>query len=225
MVKDISRLEALEAALAEQQAKTANFEAEIATLKAQVAPPAPVKIAQPKPIEDEGTRVSYPAPMSTFVMPSPDELKRLLAIVLAKFPRLAPDMTDRWADNNEIKFAGQFAAAFRAVGMMHRADKPDKKHYPSYFIDHGDDLLRALGPHAEIGPAFLPAVLAWGDVPVSDWRIDGVTLEIGLNIFRIGRPATDAWRRVLSTGSAIALIAPPSSRSYPMLQFRVDNVA
>jgi hypothetical protein len=202
---------------------------QIAELKsrfdAKDAAPAPVKIAQPKPIEDEGTRVSYPAPMSTFVMPSPDELKRLLAIVLAKFPRLAPDMTDRWADNNEVKFGRQFASAFSAVGMMHRTEKPDKKRYVQYFIDHGEDLLRALGPHAEIGPAFTVACLAHGDVPISDWRIDGVVLEFGLNIYRIGRPATDAWRRVLATGSTIPLIAPPSTRNYPTPGVRIGNVA
>jgi hypothetical protein len=204
------------------------LQAQITELKARFdakdAPPAPVKIAV-KPLEDEGTRVSYPTPVSTFVMPSSSELKQLCDIVLRKFPRLAPDMSDRWADNNEVKFAKQFAAAFRAVGMMHRADKPDKKHYVSYFIDHGDDLLRALGPSAEIGPAFLPACLAHGDVPISDWRLDGVVLEIGLNIFRIGRPATDAWRRVLSTGNTIALIAPPSSRNYPTPNVRIGNVA
>ena len=191
---------------------------------AKDAPPAPVKSA-PKPVEEEGTRVSYPQPVSTFVMPSQDELKQLLAIVLAKFPRLAPDMSDRWANNNEVKFAKQFAAAFRAVGMMHRSEKPDKKRYVQYFIDHGDNLLRALGPHAEIGPAFLPACLAHGDVPISDWRIDGQVLEFGLNIYRIGRPATDAWRKVLATGNTIALIAPPLSRNYATPIFRVDNVA
>jgi hypothetical protein len=209
---------------------------EIALLKSQIAelksrfdakdaPPAPVKIAQPKPVEDEGTRVSYPAPLSTFVMPSSTELKQLLAIVLAKFPRLAPDMTDRWANNNEANFAKQFAAAFRAVGMMSRTEKPDKKHFPSYFISHAEDSLRALGAYAEIGPAFLPACLAWGDVPVSDWRIDGVVLELGLNIFRIGRPATDAWRKVLATGRTIELIAPPSSRNYPTSGVRIGSVA
>jgi hypothetical protein len=206
----------------------ATLKAQIAELErrfdAQVAPPAPVKMLQPKPVEDEGTRVSYPAPLSTFVMPSSTELTQLLAIVLRKFPRLAPDMTDRWADNNEVKFSRQFAAAFRAVGMMHRSEKPDKKRYPSYFVDHGEDLLRSLGPHAEIGPAFTVACLAHGDVPISDWRLDAVVLEFGLNIYNIGRPATDAWRKVLATGCTIPLIAPPSSRNYPTPGVRI-NVA
>jgi hypothetical protein len=62
-------------------------------------------------------------------------------------------------------------------------------------------------------------------VPISDWRIDGVVLEFGLNIYRIGRPATDAWRKVLSTGRTIELTAPPSSRNYATPVFRVDSVA
>jgi hypothetical protein len=223
-VKETSRLEALEAALAEQQAKTANFEAEIATLKAQVAPPAPVKSA-PKPVEEEGARISYPAPVSNFIMPSSTELKQLLSIVLRKFPQLAPDMTDRWSQNNEADFARKFAAAFKAIGQMHRTEKPDRKRYASYFVDHAEDLLRAQGASAEIGPAFLPACLAHGDVPISDWRIDGVALELGLNIYRIGRPATDAWKRVLATGNTIALIAPPSTRNYPTPGVRIGNVA
>ena len=209
---------------------------EIAALKSQIAelerrfdakdaPPAPVKIAQPKPVEEEGTTVFYPPPVSTFVMPSSDELKRLREIVLRKFPKLAPDTTDRWSQNNEADFARQFDAAFRAVGMMSRTEKPDKKHFPSYFISHAEDSLRALGAYADIGPAFLPACLAWGDVPISDWRIDGVVLELGLNIFRIGRPPTDAWRRVLATGNTIAVIAPPSSRNYPTPGVRIGNVA
>jgi hypothetical protein len=209
---------------------------EIHALKAQIAeltrrfdaknaPPAPVKIAQPKPVEDEGTRVSYPAPLSTFIMPSSAELKQLLAIVLAKFPQLAPDMSDRWADNNEAKFLKQFGAAFYAIGLMHRTEKPDKKRYVSFFVDHAEDLLRAHGASADIGPAFLPACLAHGDVPISDWRIDGVVLEIGLNIYRIGRPATDAWKRVLATGCTIPLIAPPSSRNYPRPDVRIGSVA
>ena len=201
--------------------RIAQLESDLAALKAQVAPPA--KIAPAMPIEDEGTRVFHIAPVSNFIMPSASELKRLREIVLAKFPRLAPDMSDRWADNNEVKFAKQFEAAFRAIAMMHRTEKPDKKRFPSYFIDHGDDLLRALGPHAEIGPAFTVGCLAHGDVPISDWRIDGVVLEFGLNIYRIGRPATDAWKRVLATGNTIALIAPPSSRNYPS-NVRIGNV-
>jgi hypothetical protein len=209
---------------------------EIAALKAQIAelerrfdakdaPPAPAKMVQPKPVEPEGTRVFHIAPVSNFVMPSSSDLAQLLSIVLRKFPKLAPDTTDRWADNNEAKFAKQFEAAFRAIAMMHRTEKPDKKRYVQYFIDHGEDLLRALGPHAEIGPAFTVACLAHGDVPISDWRIDGVVLEFGLNIYRIGRPATDAWRKVLSTGRTIELTAPPSSRNYATPVFRVDSVA
>jgi hypothetical protein len=210
-----------------QAEEIAELKSQIAELKsrfdAKDAPPAPVKSAQPKPIE--GAQIFYPAPVSNFVMPSPTELKQLCDIVLRKFPKLAPDMTDKWADNNEVKFAKQFAAAFRAVGQMHRTEKPDRKRYANYFVDHAEDLLRAQGASAEIGQAFLPACLAHGDVPISDWRIDGVVLEIGLSIYRIGRPATDAWRRVLSTGNTIALIAPPSSRNYPTPVFRVDNVA
>jgi hypothetical protein len=225
MAKETSRLEALEAAFEEQSAKTAALESELAALKAQQnTPPAPAKIA-PKPVEPEGTTVFYPPPRSDFVMPSSDELKRLREIVLRKFPKLAPDITDRWADNNEAKFARQFDAAFKALGAMHRADKPDKKRYVSFFVDHAEDSLKALGAYADIGPAFLPACLAHGDIPISDWRIDGVVLELGLNIYRIGRPATDAWRRVLATGNMTPLIAPPSTRNYPTLGVRIGSVA
>jgi hypothetical protein len=209
--------------------RIAQLEADLAALKAQVAPAAPVKAAQPKPIIEEGTRVINIAPRSEFIMPSTDELHRLRAIVAAKFPKL--NVTDGLifrgdAEQNEQEYFKQFCASFRALGALHRTERPDRKRYVSYWIDTCEDLLKAVGNSTSIsGLPFIAAALSHGDVCYSGLFVEGSVLELGLNSFGIGKPPRDAWKRVLSTGHVLPMILPPASRNYAPPPFQIVGVA
>jgi hypothetical protein len=212
---------------------------EIAELKSQIAElnrrigskdasPAPAKIAPAMP-EPEGTTVSFPVARSAFVMPSQEEFRRLRDIVFAKFPKL--NVTEGLvfrgdAEQNEQEYFKQFCASFRALGMLHRTAAPDRKRYVSYWIDTCEDWLKAAGNSTSIsGLPFIAAVLAHGDIPYAGLFTEGCVFEVGLNAYRMGRPPRDAWKQVLSTGRILAMVLPPSSRSYAPPVFRVDNVA
>lgn len=157
----------------------------------------------PPPVE--GTTVTVLAPVSHFTMPSPAELLKLADIVRAHYPNFV--FTD-----------SAFASAFRALGYLRRTDAPDRKHYASHWCEECEIILRSWSDGADIGAAFLPAVLAHFDIPFSDWTADGVCLEVGLDSYT-GRPATDAWKRVLSGElprpvGARALVAPQPVRVF-----------
>jgi hypothetical protein len=226
MVKDISRLEALEAALAEQQAKTANFEAEIATLKAhQNAPPAPVKVVQPKPVEEEGTRISYPAPRSLFEMPDAAQLERLAQIVFTKFPTLRPTFSGRWAQEDQLEFDRGFRSAFFALGHIERRVDVDRKRALSFWAQLAEETCRALGRSASIpGSALVVAAVASGNTKyiLAD-RMNGIVPELGLCFgSNMGKLPGNEWRTVLATGQILAPIAPQWTREfYPTPQPKI----
>jgi hypothetical protein len=108
-------------------------------------------------------------------MPTIDELHRLMDVVLAKFRTLAPDTSGRTgAEEREEAYFKSFCAAFRALGYMRRTEEPDHKHYPQHWTDVAQILLRSLGDYTELSrAAFTCAALAHGDIPWTDWRIDG----------------------------------------------------
>jgi hypothetical protein len=210
---------------------------EIALLKSQIAElksrfdakdAPPVKIAT-KPVEPEGTQIFYPAPVSSFTMPSPAELSQLRDIVFAKYPRLnvTEGMVFR-GDNeaNEAEYFKQFCASFRALGAMHRTERPDKKHYISFWMDLASDWLKTVRDSTSIsGLPFIAAVLAHGDICYSGLFVDGATFEVGLNAYRMGKPPGDAWKKVLATGRIVPMIAPLASKNYAIPTFRVVDVA
>jgi hypothetical protein len=162
-------------------------------------------------------------------MPSTDELHRLRDIVAAKLPRL--NVTDGLvfrgdAQQNEAEYFKQFCASFRALGALHRTEKPDRKRYLSHWIEACEDLLKAVGNSTSIsGLPFLAAALSHGDIPYAGLFTDGAVPELALHAYGIGRPPRDAWKKVLSTGSILPMIAPPSSKNYAAPVFRVDHVA
>jgi hypothetical protein len=196
----------------------AALEAEIAALKASIspAPPAPTK---PKPIEEEGTTVTYPTAPSKFVMPTDVELRTLAAIVAAKYPKIAnaEGLIFRGdAEQNEAEYFKQFKASFIALGALGRAEAPIWKRSVVVWMDSARDFLRNSGVHAEISfNPFYAAAIAQGDLPHSDTAEDGGCAALGLKEHG-GRRATDAWRRVLSTGQLLAAVPfRPASRNYP----------
>jgi hypothetical protein len=222
MVKETSRLEALEAALAEQQAKTENFEAEIAALKAQMAPPA--KIAAKPPV-DEGTRVFAEAPTNNcFVAPTPDELHRLCEAVLRKYPVLRPSNLDD--EFESAKFAREFANTFAALSLVRRAEAVDTKRALWAWVDHLNEVGKAAGLLNIDGSALYVAAIAHSDIPFSDPSAAkmGVARELGLQFYGSGRRATNCWERTLH-GRILAPIVPASSRNYPTPGVRIGSVA
>jgi hypothetical protein len=195
-------------------------------LDAKDAPPPPAKMVQPKPVKVEGAQIFYPAPVSNFVMPSTDELHRLRDIVAAKIPRL--NVTEGLVfrgdvEQNETEYFRQFCASFRALGALHRSEKPDRKRYLSYWIDACEDLLKSMGNSTTLsGLPFLAAALSHGDIAYAGLFAEGCVPELGLNAYRIGKPPRDAWKQVLSTGRILAMVLPPASRNYAIPIFRVD---
>jgi len=69
--------------------------------------------------------------------------------------------------------------------------------------------LRSIGKSMTLrnGP-FMCAVLAHGDIPYAGLE---KTIEIGLSEHHVGKPATDAWRRVLN-GSILPMSGPAPGR-------------
>jgi hypothetical protein len=216
-----------------QAEEIAELKSQIAELKsrfdAKDAPPAPVKMVQSKPVELEGTTVSYPQPRSAFIMPDETSLHSLLRVVFANVPKL--NQTDGLvfrgdAKQNEAEYFKQFCASFRALGALHRTEKPDRKRYVSYWIDVCEDLLKSMGNSTTLsGLPFLAAALSHGDIAYAGLFTEGCVPELGLNAYRMGKPPGDAWKQVLSTGRIIPMILPPSSRNYPTPPFRIVDVA
>jgi hypothetical protein len=209
--KRFAKLEAANAALARKVAKAetsnAALRAEVESLKPKAPPP-------PRPIE--GTRVSYPVTPSKCGVPTDEELSRLREIVTRYDPALGDcsHMGIHRASQyqNETAWASEFRKSFMGIGRMYRLAEPDRKHYWYHFKDIVDTALN-------FGP-FVAAILAHGDVPWTDWRIDGQVLELGLSEYSIGREATDSWRKVLANRQLLAP-SPPAVRMAPRSPSRV----
>lgn len=208
---------------------------EIAALRAQVAklearldakeaPPAPAKSA-PQSIIEEGARVFYPPPISSFVMPDDPDLHSLLRCVFLRFPRLknADGLVFRGdTESNEREYFRMFRASFKALGSFHRAPAPDRKHYVQHWLDLAEDWLKAVGDFTPIGGyPFISAALAHGDIPYCGLFTDGEVLTLGLNAYRMGNAPGDAWRHVISTGRILPPVPSPASQAYPMPPIRI----
>jgi hypothetical protein len=130
------------------------------------------------------------APENRAVMPSRLEMRQLFDAVATHWPNhfltIAPD---------------EFERAFKVLGTFHRQTEINSAHY-AY---HWTGVAKSRGVDVPM-PAFLCAVLAWGDVPLVDWRLkdEGVVLAFGLNEF-VGRLPRDEWRRTLRGEFAVPL--------------------
>jgi hypothetical protein len=101
MASTDNRLEKLESELAEQRAKTAKLEAEIAGLRGG-------RQATPNPPPEEGVKIISPRPSNReFVMPSGVELARLHELVCTRFSSLRPQprMSGNMSRVSPIAFA------------------------------------------------------------------------------------------------------------------------
>ena len=178
--------------------------------------------------EPRGVTITYPVPPSTLVMPSDEQLHKLLDIVLACYPRLGPrielsfmqKLTLRNATPEtartitpdkeaiEAAFFENFRACFVAIGGMKITEEPDRRHFVGFHCDNARAWLKSFAIHTEISvEAFIVAVLAHGSIAYTDGTIDGQVWECGLSPY-VGSSVTDGWKRVLESGRLRAPSAP-----------------
>jgi hypothetical protein len=191
----LARLDALEVRVAELEADKA--------LSKRPPQPRPLRI-------EEGVRISYPAPVSSFVMPSISELQQLLAIVYHRYPRLAPEF------HEELAFFEGFSRAFLYVGNIGRADEPNGKVSVLWWLDHCRDWLKRSNVQGDVlGACFMAACLAQGVDYIADDPGQGTVWTFALKAYG-GRPEKgDGWRAVLATGKIKPPVATNSSRPRP----------
>jgi hypothetical protein len=179
------------------------LEARVANLDGESA----IKPTKPAPA-DEGVRIVPISMVETSTVPTENELRALMKIAIARLAQMdcAPDFSGPRAEEKQTEYFRQFCAGFRALGYISRSDVLDRKHALSYWVGVGEEVLRTQRADCgcQIGPAFIAAVIARGDVPFNDPREYPFVPEFGLREFGMGAPATDAWRRVLASGKAPA---------------------
>jgi hypothetical protein len=173
-----------------------SLKARVAALEAKVGIVKAAEAARPAPRlrEEERLSIKVIQQPETFVMPSTGDLKNLLEIALQHYPMLRSSNSD-----SEYFFRG-FALAFRRLGNMERAEKPDQTKYVSFWFDECIRWLRAANYHGDIsGDAFIAAAIAHGDIPfVAADPSRGKVWALGLKEYGGGRSCSGAWRKVLS---------------------------
>ena len=126
-------------------------------------------------------------PETRAILPSDAQMGELFGAVTGKWPRdfgnVAPD---------------EFGRAFKILATFHRQPEPDASHYVFHWTSAANVRLQAAQDGEVSLLALLAAVLAWGDIPVTDWTLEGegYLLEFGLNEFT-GRLPKDEWRATL----------------------------
>jgi hypothetical protein len=214
MRKSVRDLEAEIAALAKENEALTQ---ELVAMRAERAPAAPP--AKPKMAESQGTRVLYPPPESTLVMPDDIELHRLMAIPLAVYQNLGPKFELSFEQRRTVRnhpqladetvpdvaainasFFREFKLSFIAIGSMRRTDQPDRAHYVGFHSAAAQSWLRSHNLFADISNgAFILAALAHGDVPYTSDELAGQLWELGLSAY-VGGVARAAWKQVLAHG-------------------------
>jgi hypothetical protein len=128
-----------------------------ASSKVTPLPPSPVRISSP--------------PLAKIELPTDDEYRRLLAIVLDRYPILKPR-----ADSSD--YAAQFRAAFIRLAHCGRRDVVDHKRGLSFWLDDCREFCdrHRIHPSWINGAPFTAAVIAHGDIryTVEDWPHDFV---------------------------------------------------
>ena len=141
-------------------------------------------------------------PETRAVMPNAVQMRELFDAVNTHWPR----------DFEAIEHDA-FARAFRILGGFHRQADLDHEHSVGHWVAAANERLSKRGEQGIRYMDFLVAVLAWGDIPLTDWRLretEGVPLEFSLNEYS-GRLPRDEWRRTLA-GSFTQLIDPRPKR-------------
>jgi hypothetical protein len=143
------------------------------------------------------TRVHYPPDIApSFLMPDMVDLRRLFHLVVMAYPQLAPQR-----DREPEEALKYFGHAFFRIGSLGRVDKLETKYAVSWWADEATSSLKDRGVNLIriLSVDFTIAAIAHYDVgygPIDNFPHG---CAFGLNPGRWGRPATDAWRRLLET--------------------------
>ena len=155
-----------------------------------------------------GVRITEEPARTGAILPTDNELKRLLEIVAARHPGLVKLRRDG-EDDDGFDLA-DFKLAFLATTRFFRIRETRRDLFFYGWVQRASELL-----DREVrGDALLCATLAAGDIPV---RLasprHGQLLELGLHEFR-GASATNAWRAVLATGVLPPTLPPRQAPGY-----------
>jgi hypothetical protein len=159
------------------------------------------------PAEPQGVRFITPIERPRIDLPNEAERARIITVVCNRYPTLLPSADSRWADSDRAEFSQNFARAFEWVSTQGRADEVDRTRYVDFWINQAEEYSRLRGWSGNIGGALFAAVIGAGDVKFLPGNNQGDVWAIGLKTFG-GRPATDAWRRVLA-GQLLPPVAGP----------------
>jgi hypothetical protein len=142
-------------------------------------------------------RVTYPTEINqSFVMPDNVDLRRLYFLVTRLFPQLGPAR-----DRNEAEELRLFGLAFQRIAHLGRNDKLDTQHAVSWWCDESTQWLKSQNVNLIrlLPPDFAIAMLAHGDINYAPMDNFPHGFAVGLNAGLWGRPATDAWHKLLET--------------------------
>jgi hypothetical protein len=194
--------------IAELEQQIGELRLEVAGLRRQHAP-------SPRR-EESRVRISSP-PLSNVALPTEDEFRRLLHVVLERYPvlKLREDPAD---------YAAQFRSAFIRLAHCGRRDTVDSQRGLGFWLDDCQEWCRRhqVNPGWIGGAPFTAAVIAHGDIRFvfDDWPHDtAFALQFGGG----GIPSGDWWKRVL--GGAILGPVPPRYPTKAPSPARVHQMA
>jgi hypothetical protein len=155
------------------------------------------------------------------MMPTDDELERLLAIVTeaVDFPRLSGTPSRDVLD--------EFRRGFYACGRLGRLNEPATDRYFSSTLDDVSEILRDRRLRDVNGDVVLASALAWGDIVCRGADKDiGQMLEVSLAKRYTGTPPRPVWRDLLNGRANVQKPFPPrhlgaSSSAYPIPRLTV----
>jgi hypothetical protein len=151
------------------------------------------ELASGRRLDQADVRITTIADAERFSLPDDADMRKLCDVANRRLPALG---VRPGADEEE--FFRSFCAAFRYLGNVGRAAEINKKLGHSWWAGACGRWLVDHGIRVSVnGPAFIAAVVAHGDIGyvVADPAV-GAVWEFALESYG-GRPASDAWRKVL----------------------------
>lgn len=220
----------LEAIVVQQGRRIAALETEIGVLKANAGIARKATEARPaaQPVQPEGASVRTVIEPAKIAMPTTSELRKLLDVVLAAYPKLRTwSPGDRYANQDAAEFFRHFSSAFWFVAGKGRTDGVDEKHSVAWWAGEASDWCALQNNRLSISSGSLwAAVIAAGDIGFVQGDNFGNVWAFALAPFG-GRPATEAWRNTLrgNLDSKLQLpgkYKPLSSERSPTVRFGGD---
>ena len=185
--------------------RVAALERENRDLRARLEALAPTKVT---PLPLSPVRIVSP-PLARIALPTEDEFRRLLEVVLTRYPILKPRDTQG--------FEAEFRWAFQFLQHTGRREKLNRDHGLLFWIDTAAAWLREHKIAPSVlgigGTAFVAAAIASGDILYTS-PDEFPHISFGLVPFGGGIPAKDYWRRALS-GTLLEAMAPLHPKPAP----------